>query len=167
VRRGHRRRLRPVDPRRLPQGRQDGRAAGAHFGLPEGRQGAGGGSRVADQGGPPGLAKGYVIFDGGAKKLYLVSDAQEQALEIDLNSLNAKKAPLPAFGGPPSIPAAPSKPQAPPLRGGPGTTEQSLEGRRVTAIETAHLSPSRGTAAGESPHEPRACARPTSSALSP
>jgi hypothetical protein len=65
------------------------------------------------KGGPPGLEKGYIIFDGAAKKLYFVSDAQKQALEIDLNSPNAKKAPLPSFGGP-SLPSAPSKPESPP-----------------------------------------------------
>lgn len=65
------------------------------------------------KGGPPGLEKGYVIFDGAAKKLMFVNDAQRQALEIDLNSPNAKKAPVPGFGGP-SLPSAPSRPEGKP-----------------------------------------------------
>jgi hypothetical protein len=49
----------------------------------------------------PFAAKGYVIFDGAAKKLYIVSDAQRQVLVVDLNSSGQKLKGLgsPSFGG--------------------------------------------------------------------
>jgi hypothetical protein len=52
--------------------------------------------------------KGYVIFDGAAKKMWIVSDAQKQAVELDLNT--SGKGPMP-FGPPgPHGPGAPSGP---------------------------------------------------------
>jgi Domain of unknown function (DUF4412) len=45
----------------------------------------------AAPGGSPFGDKGYVIYDGGAKKLWLVDDAKKEAIEIDLNQTGAGK----------------------------------------------------------------------------
>jgi uncharacterized protein DUF4412 len=47
-------------------------------------------------------AKAYVLFDSPAKKVYVVSDAQKQALVIDLTKSGEQLKGLQGIGGPPS-----------------------------------------------------------------
>jgi hypothetical protein len=66
-------------------------------------------------GGSPFGEKGYVIYDGGAKKAWLVDDAKKQAIEIDLNSAGAKS--FPGFTPPsPGGHGSPSAPSGPPTK---------------------------------------------------
>lgn len=56
--------------------------------------------------------KGYVIFDSAAKKMWIVSDARKEAIEIDLNTSGKT---LTGFGQPgPHMPGAP--PSGPPTK---------------------------------------------------
>lgn len=75
--------------------------------LMKGAGGAHGGSPFGD--------KGYVIYDGGAKKIWLVDDAKKQAIEIDLNAAGAGKS-FPGFS--PSSPGGHggSAPSGPPTK---------------------------------------------------
>lgn len=73
--------------------------------LAKGAKGAPGGSPFGD--------KGYVIYDGGAKKVWFVDDAKKEAIEIDLNNANAGKT-FPGFSGPPTPGHGGSGPSGPP-----------------------------------------------------
>ncbi|HEX8791284.1 MAG TPA: DUF4412 domain-containing protein [Polyangiaceae bacterium] len=78
------------------------------FDVPESLKGGG----AVAPGGSPWGDKGYVIYDGGAKKLWFVDDAKKEAIEIDLNSQGPK--PFPGFSPPtPHRPGSPSGPSGP------------------------------------------------------
>lgn len=75
------------------------------FEVPEALKSGAGGSPLAD--------KGYVLYDGGAKKIWFVDDAKKEAIEIDLNAAGPK--PFPGFSPPtPHRPGSPSGPSGPP-----------------------------------------------------
>jgi hypothetical protein len=74
--------------------------------MMKGAGGAPGGSPFGD--------KGYVIYDGGAKKVWFVDDAKKQAIEIDLNNAGAGKS-FPSFS-PPTPGHGGSGPSAPPTK---------------------------------------------------
>lgn len=80
------------------------------FEIPEALTKSAGGA----PGGSPFGEKGSVIYDGGAKKVWLVDDAKKQAIEIDLNSAGGAKS-FPGFSPPsPGGHGSPSGPTVPP-----------------------------------------------------